>query len=96
MAMIDINKLKRYFATQPVSKAWLFGSFARGEQSMESDVDILATFDSDVSLLKHAAMTCDLEDLLHRQVDLVTTGTLYPDVAISVNKDKVLIYERGA
>ena len=30
-----------YFKTQPVLKAWLFGSFARGEETPESDVDIL-------------------------------------------------------
>ena len=30
-----------YFKTQPVLKAWLFGSFARGEERPDSDVDIL-------------------------------------------------------
>ena len=30
-----------YFKTQPVLKAWLFGSFARGEESPLSDVDIM-------------------------------------------------------
>ncbi len=34
-----------YFKTQPVVKAWLFGSFARGEETPESDVDILVEFD---------------------------------------------------
>lgn len=96
MTNIDINKIREYFATQPVVEAWLFGSFARGEQTENSDVDILATFDQGVSLLKHAAITCDLEDLLQRPVDLITAGTLYPEVASTANKDKVLIYERGA
>ena len=30
-----------YFKTQPVKKAWLFGSFARGEETHASDIDIL-------------------------------------------------------
>ena len=30
-----------YFKTQPVNKAWLFGSFVRGEATPESDIDIL-------------------------------------------------------
>ena len=35
------QKIANYFKTQPVLKAWLFGSFARGEQTRNSDVDIL-------------------------------------------------------
>ncbi|MBP3286438.1 MAG: nucleotidyltransferase domain-containing protein [Prevotella sp.] len=35
------EKIAEYFKTQPVLKAWLFGSFARGEETPESDVDIL-------------------------------------------------------
>lgn len=34
-----INRLNRYFSTQPVSKAWVFGSFSRGEETPLSDVD---------------------------------------------------------
>lgn len=52
-----------YFKTQPIQRAWLFGSYARGEESPLSDVDILVQFDEGgVSLLKHAAMICELED----------------------------------
>ena len=35
------KKIADYFKTQPVVKAWLFGSFARGEETSDSDVDIL-------------------------------------------------------
>ena len=35
------QRIAEYFKTQPVLKAWLFGSFARGEETPESDVDIL-------------------------------------------------------
>lgn len=35
------EKIAEYFKTQPVLKAWLFGSFARGEETPDSDVDIL-------------------------------------------------------
>ena len=98
MGLNDIEKIKRYFAEQPVVKAWLFGSFARGEEREDSDVDILVSFDekAKVSLLRHAGMLCDLEDLLQRPVDLVNELSLYPEVRDSVNDDKILIYERGA
>ena len=39
--------IAEYFKTQPVLKAWLFGSYARGEEHEDSDVDIL--FEPDMS-----------------------------------------------
>ena len=85
-----------YFKTQPVVKAWLFGSFARGEDTPLSDVDLLVQYDEDgVSLLKHCAMICELEKILDRPVDIVEDGTLRPRVRESVNQDRKLIYERN-
>ena len=91
-----INQLNRYFSTQPVSKAWVFGSFSRGEENPLSDVDLLVRYDENarISLLKHAAMICELEKLLGRSVDLVQEGTLRPRVRERVNQDRKLIYER--
>lgn len=91
-----LNKLRAFFATQPVVKAWLFGSYARGEETDNSDIDILVSFDKDakISLLRHAAMLVDLEDLLRRPVDLVNERSLFPEVSKQVDLDKILIYER--
>ena len=87
--------IAEYFKTQPVLKAWLFGSFARGEETPLSDVDIIVQFDEGgVSLLKHAAMICELEKILDRPVDIVPEKMLRPRVRESVNQDKKLIYER--
>ena len=84
-----------YFKTQPVVKAWVFGSFARGEETPQSDVDILVVYDKNgVSLLKHAGMIVDLEHLLNRPVDIVEDGTLLPFAVNSAKKNKKLIYER--
>lgn len=86
-----------YFKTQPVTKAWLFGSFARGEETPLSDVDLLVQYaDGGISLLKHCAMINDLEELLDRPVDLIEDGTLLPFAVESANRDKKLIYERTA
>jgi len=86
-----------YFKTQPVLKAWLFGSFARGEETPLSDVDLLVQYDDKarISLLKHCAIMNDLEELLDRKVDLVEDGELLPFAARSANHDKKLIYERA-
>ena len=88
--------LADYFKTQPVLKAWLFGSYARGEETPLSDVDLLVQYDDGgVSLLKHASIMCELEDILGRPVDLVEEGTLRPRISESVNQDRRLIYERA-
>ena len=91
------DQISEYFKTQPVVKAWLFGSFARGEQRPWSDVDILVEFDKDypMGLLKYAGMACDLENILGREVDLVEDGTLRPYAVNNVNREKKLIYERA-
>ena len=84
-----------YFKTQPVVKAWIFGSFARGEDTPLSDVDLIVQYEDDgISLLKHAAMICELEKILDRPVDIVEDGTLRPRVRERVNQDRRLIYER--
>ena len=92
-----LDKIRTYFATQPVEKAWLFGSYARGEQTPESDVDLLVTFseNSHVGLLKMGGIYMDLKELVGKEIDLVEEGTLLPFAVDSANRDKMLIYERG-
>ena len=91
------QKIADYFKTQPVLRAWLFGSFARGEETPLSDVDLLVQYaEGGISLLKHCAMINDLEELLDRPVDLIEDGTLLPFAIESANRDKNLIYERTA
>ena len=95
MGMIDIEKIKRYLSSQPVVKAWLFGSFARGEEREDSDVDILIQFTKGVRIgLRYFHMINDLEELAERKVDLVELSTLDPFVAPFVNQEKILVYER--
>ena len=96
MSTLTMQKtIADYFKTQPVLKAWLFGSFARGEETPLSDVDLLVQYDEDgISLLKHAAMICELEELLDRSVDIVEEGTLRTRIRENVNQDRKLIYER--
>lgn len=89
--------LAAYFSSQPVLKAWLFGSYARGEQREDSDVDIMIVLDRDahVGLFKLSGMRLDLQDLIGKRVDLVTEKGLLPSVRQSVDNDKILMYERA-
>lgn len=92
-----INTIREYFKTQPVSKAWLFGSFARGEEREDSDVDIMVQFLPDTKMgLAFCGMICDLEDAIQRPVDLVREGCIKQFAKDSVEHDKVLIYERAS
>ena len=91
-----INKLQSFFPAYPVEKAWVFGSYARGDDTRKSDVDIMVRFDKNaiITLIDYAGIMIDLEKLLHKKVDLVSEGTLYKFAQESVEKDKILIYER--
>ena len=92
-----IKIIADYFKTQPVLKAWLFGSFARGEEHPDSDVDLLVVIDHSRPVgLEFFGMWNDLEEMLDRKVDLVEEGTLLPFARKSANRDKKLIYERTA
>ncbi len=91
-----LELITAYFATQPVLKAWLFGSYARGEQRADSDVDILVALDKSLPIgLKFFGMWNDLEELLGRNVDLVSEGALLPFAQETAERDKILIYERA-
>ncbi len=92
-----IRQTAEYFKTQPVLKAWLFGSYSRGEQRRESDVDILVMLDPEQAVgMKFFGMYEDLKELLGCRVDLVTDRSLAPYARESVDRDKILIYERAA
>lgn len=54
----------------------LFGSAARGDERSDSDVDLLVDFDEESSLFDLIRLTRELEQLLGRPVDVVSTGGL--------------------
>ena len=78
-------------------KAWLFGSYSRGEETDVSDIDILIVLDDSQHVgLKFFGMYEDLKELLGRNIDLVTDRSLASFARESVDRDKILIYERAA
>jgi len=91
-----ISIINKYLTKQPIEKAWLFGSFARNEQDIDSDIDIMVRFKKPkkISLFDYVGYSIDLEELLQIKVDIVEEGFVKPHALESVEKDKVLIYER--
>lgn len=94
---VMIAMLQDYFSTQPVLKVWLFGSFSRGEETQDSDIDLIVRLDKSKPVgLKFFGMWEDLQNMLGRKVDLVSEGTLLPFAQESADRDKILIYERAS
>lgn len=89
-------KVQKYLSSIPVEKAWVFGSFARGEETTGSDLDLMVDYAKDVtlSLLDIVRFKLNLESLIGREVDLVQNGFLKPFAVPSAERDKYLIYER--
>jgi predicted nucleotidyltransferase len=75
----------------PIRKLGVFGSYARGEQQSDSDLDVLVTFDGPVTLFDLVRIEEDLTQELGVTVDLVTGDSLKPHVADRVAEDVVYV-----
>jgi uncharacterized protein len=90
----ELHVLQQFFAGKPVRKAYLFGSSARNEAGKHSDIDILVELDHHIPIgMKFFGYQPELERLLKKKVDLVTSEGLSKYVKPFIDKDKVLIYE---
>ncbi|WP_296618470.1 nucleotidyltransferase domain-containing protein [Marivirga sp.] len=97
LSKYKIQELKDYFVSKPVYSASIFGSFSRGEENEESDVDILLDLDYSKPIgLQFIQMKIDLEKILNRKVDLLSKNGLDKELQKEIEKDKTLIYERGS
>jgi uncharacterized protein len=96
--LLDTNKthlIQDFFAHQPVLKAYLFGSYSRGEATQHSDIDLLVELDySEPIGLAFIQMRLDLETLLAQKVDLVSARGLSKFIAPIIHQEKQLIYAR--
>ena len=89
-----IKTIQDYFKTQPVLKAWLFGSYARGEETPDSDVDILVDLDYSKPVgLEFVQMQLDLQSLLQKPIDLVSSRGVSKYIKPFIDTDKKLLYE---
>ncbi len=90
---------KSIFEKYKVKKAYLFGSYAREEANVDSDIDIMIIKEKSdiVTLLNLAEFETELQEILHKNVDVITEET-YLDDAIEENKygklAKKLFYEQ--
>jgi len=89
-----IGKIRVFFIDKPISKAYLFGSYARNEQSIDSDVDIVVDFEKHAHLFDLIKLQQNLSDLLNLKVDLLSSKGISKFILTHIEKDKILIYEK--
>lgn len=81
--------LKKY----GVSRASLFGSVARGEENVKSDIDLLIEPAKGTTLFDMAGIQIDLQKSLKKSVDLVTYGSINPMLKDQILRDEKVIYQ---
>jgi predicted nucleotidyltransferase len=86
------NKITDAAQKYGIQKAYLFGSYARGEAARESDIDICIEKGQLRTLLELSGFCQDLEETLGNKVDVVTTAGLSSDFREHIERDMVLIY----
>ena len=92
----ELNIIRHYLRDKPVVRAYVFGSYARNEAGTTSDLDLLVELDYTKPIgLQFIGMKFDLEDSLHKRVDLVSLSGLSPRLRPFIEKDRQLIYERA-
>lgn len=84
---IIINVLKKH----SIRKASIFGSYARGEQRRNSDIDILIEPAKGMSLLDISGLKIELEDTLNRKVDIISYKYIHPYLKESILKSEIKI-----
>lgn len=92
LSVQDIRDVVARFASERGAKrVSLFGSYARGEQTPESDIDLLLDKGA-IYGLEVIAFQEDLAELLGKRVDVVTTAELTPRLSNRIQRDEVELY----
>ena len=74
----------------PISALALFGSYARGEATEESDIDLLVEFNGPIGI-EFIDLLIDIENILRKKVDLVSRRALKPHYRPYIEKDMIYV-----
>ena len=83
------NAILRLAKLHGATRVRIFGSMARDDANMDSDVDILVDLEPGRTLLDIGGFLMDLQDLLGRKVDVVTESALHPRIRDTVLREAV-------
>ena len=92
----ELEKIKEIvtpiFKANNIEFAGVFGSFARGEQKADSDVDILVKFAGSPTFAGYFKVNEAVKEALGREVDLITIGAVNKYLKPQIDKDLQVIY----
>jgi predicted nucleotidyltransferase len=94
--VIDPTALSDLCERNGIRRLRVFGSFARGDESATSDVDLIADFIDRKGLMDLVRIERELSERLGRNVDLLTEAALSPYLRDQILRDARLVYERAA
>ena len=77
-----------------VTRSAVFGSFVRGENTADSDVDLLVEVPRGMGMFKFVALERRLGEALGRKVDLISYKALHPLLKDRILNEQVSIYEQ--
>jgi predicted nucleotidyltransferase len=86
------DKISKTAQQYGIQKAYLFGSYARGEAELKSDIDICIEKGKIRTLFELSGFCQDLEETLGNKVDVVTTIGLSDSFKERIKEDMILIY----
>jgi predicted nucleotidyltransferase len=86
------EKIVEILKRNGVKKAAVFGSFARGEEKKNSDIDILVEVPEKMSLLGFIRLEFELEEKLKRKVDVVEYECLHPLLKDQIMKEQIPVF----
>ena len=89
----DINdKIVTYLKRFNPKRIGIFGSYARNEDTPQSDIDILVDFRDQVTLFDLGGMKVDLSEMLNRPIDIVTERGINSRIKESIYRDLKIIF----
>lgn len=89
----QINTIINVFKPYNPKRLGVFGSYARGENTLESDVDILYSFNASLGIFSLVKIKNQLEKVLGKKVDLVSERYINEKLKKNIEKDLRIIYE---
>jgi hypothetical protein len=92
---LDSSKVADVCRRNEVRRLRVFGSYARGEATEASDMDLIADFSGPKSLLDIVRIEREMSSALGVRVDLLTEGAISPYIRERIVDDLRVIYEAG-
>ncbi len=86
------NYITNFLKEKGVIKASIFGSFARGDNTESSDIDLILQLSSDKNLFDLAEIKVDLEEKFRRKIDVLTYNSINPHIKEEILQEQEILF----